>query len=255
MKSIKTLMGMVAGGIGMLASFGLFLAGCDDDNSSECDLDQYKVNGVCTAKDPSNTVDAKLKECCGDDDGSAQYKACVSDYKASGACSGKQEPIYTEYGPAVVTPSEAEIAECCGDDKKADGYDACVQSYKDSGICSQTKPIDIEPTIYGPAPSACCGEGNEDTACGHIFFNTSVCSKDEGNEGLEACCGEKTGSDLRTCVNDYVKNKVCSGQEGPGDLQTDYGMPPLTDQEIADCCGNDKNADGYQECVSNYKET
>ena len=36
---------------------------------------------------------------------------------------------------------------------------------------------------------------------------------------------------------------------------TDYGMPPVSDAEIKECCGNDDGSDFYKNCVADLEKT
>ena len=218
MKSLKTLVGTLLGGIGILAGFSMLMTGCSDDDKD---------------KTPTQEITkAQLEKCCKDAD---NYEACVKDYQENGVCSGFIDPgpvsdygvppIYepVEYGPIDapdygpidpgIEPSPKEIAECCGDDNGSDEYKECVENYQKSGACP--------PHHDDPVPEY----GMPDTP---EYGMPDVPTPVPDDVGIKECCGDDNGSDeYKECVADYKKAGECALHDE--DPVPDYGMidPPM----------------------------
>lgn len=122
----------------------------------------------------------------------------------------------------VVKLTQEQIKDCCGDDDGTDAYAKCIQNYQENGVCSHE--VDPDPiAYYGPAPTPI-------------------------DEGIQNCCGDKTGQSYEDCVKDYKANgNRCV-------MPSIYGPAPLDvpENDIAACCG-DRTDDGYLDCANKFK--
>ncbi|MBO4350962.1 MAG: hypothetical protein J6A01_08465 [Proteobacteria bacterium] len=212
MKSTKSLISSILGGIGILAGFGMLLTGCSDDDDKKPTVEITK---------------AQLDQCCKDAD---NYEACVKDYQTNGVCSGYKEPgpvaeygvppidEPVEYGPIDAPeygtidpgPTPEEIADCCGEDNGSEEYKECVADYKKSGACAhhQDEPV----PEYGMIETPMYGMPDDPTPV------------NPDDEKIKECCGDDNGSDeYKECVEDYQKAGTCVKQPEPP--IPEYGMP------------------------------
>lgn len=73
----------------------------------------------------------------------------------------------------------------------------------------------------------------------------------------EKCCGDTLGlsSDLYSyCLTQYEKINECDRVKLT-EQPSVYGPAPVTENEIKECCGEDKQAEGYNECISDIHNT
>ncbi len=216
---IKSLFGLIAGGITAITGFALM--GCEEDST---DGDNNGQN------DPAQVgpTDEDLAKCCGDKD-SLGYKECIEAYKKDNVCANHSTEKYgpietTKYGPLVPDPNEDEIAKCCGKEG-SEGYDKCVENYNKTKTCDPNRNGEEPTTKYGPlVPS---------------------------DEEIAKCCGKEGSDGYEKCVKTYKEEGVCINEstEKYGPIQ----VGP-TDEQIKKCCG-DKDSDGYDKCVEEYKKT
>ncbi len=259
MKSIKSLVGTLLGGIGALAGFGILMTGCGDDGNS--------------GKATQEITKAQLEECCGTDANSTTYEACVKNYQTNGVCSNDIDPGVTTdygvpdpltpvvYGPAPFKPDE--IEKCCGEDDGSNKYKQCVESYKESGKCENPdEPIYTE---YGPSVDPieeCCGKDDGSKKykqCVESYKESGKCENPDepiyteygpSIDPIEECCGKDDGSEkYKQCVESYKESGKCENPDEP--IYTEYG--PSIDP-IEECCGKDDGSKGYKQCVEDYNK-
>ena len=208
MKSIKSLVGPLVGGIGILAGFGMMLVGCSDDNSNKS-----------AAKTPTAE---EIAACCGNDNGSKAYKECVENYKGSSdsqICMAHDIDQPDVYGPPPseindTQPTAEEIKKCCGEDNGSDEYKECVENYtgsSDSKVC-MVHDID-QPDVYGPPPS-------------------EINDPEPTEEEIKECCGDEDESvKYKKCVEELTKSGNCDINEASDPT---YGMPDIPPDEQPD---------------------
>ncbi|MBO4350961.1 MAG: hypothetical protein J6A01_08460 [Proteobacteria bacterium] len=202
MKSIKSLVGTLLGGIGILAGLGMLMTGCDEDDK--------------TTDTNAEITQDQLDKCCKTAD---DYDACVKDYKKNGVCSNNEipptdlyGPLYTEYGPIhAEEPTAEEIKECCGEDNGSDKYNECVENYKGSSDSKVCMAHDIDqPDVYGPLPSE---------------IDEPQPTEDE----IKECCGDDDESvKYKKCVEELTKSGNCDIHEASDPT---YGMPDIPDEQ------------------------
>ncbi len=274
MKLFQTLVSSVLGGVGAIIGFGVLLSGCtDDDNDKKpttvistqdlkncCGSDEssdafancvksYQESGICHSEnpnDPHNNVtyygpapvdpDKDLAACCGKDDGSKEYSACVENYKANNGCG----EVSVKYGMPQI--DEDAMKACCGDDKK------CMEDFIASGECHAVAPVYGMPEISDEDLKACCGNDEE---CIADYKASGKCDEPVAEYGpqpyVDCCADAETEEEYNECVENYEKTGSCA-EEPP--IMTYYGPDPA-----AECCSNAQSPEEYKECVENYEKT
>ena len=115
MKSLKSLVGMVLGGVGALTSISVLMNACTEDQE---DKPLVEV-----------TTD-EVEACCGADKNSPDYMYCINRYIYTGNC---------------ITNTHLE--NCCGTRASNDDYSSCVRDYLQAGYCANRD--DVPAPLYG----------------------------------------------------------------------------------------------------------
>ena len=242
MKTLNTLIGTLLGSLGALTGVGLLATGCSDNSPHHesisvtvtdveacCGTDKtsqnynacvqdYQANGVCSTSgkpddpiwdvptygmpDPIGPTPEQLQECCGQDDGTNDYKACVENYtdvNVPHACRDLvDEP--DPPSPAIYGPNPYW---CCGPE-----WDECSNTYFNGGGC--TSGID-------PSESqACCAKAENQDTCVLDFIKTKECPteiKVPDEFEIEECCRLSDGTNDAECEKKYKETGVCDNTD------------------------------------------